>query len=175
MRWMTLAHLHLDRVASAWLISRFVDPEAQVEFLAWDADRPDDESITLFGMPGIELSSPDERGTCFSKILRAHDIEDPALWMLEGIVAAGVAHAHGNEPPAQTSQDVADLGAAFDLLGIGFGILADDADHLAKASPMYDAAYCLCRMRTLPADVQEQIPRLPGDRAVFVRNAMDMA
>lgn len=33
MLWVTLAQIHLDRAASPWLIKRFVDPEAEFEFV----------------------------------------------------------------------------------------------------------------------------------------------
>jgi hypothetical protein len=35
MRWATLSHLHLDRVAACWLIRRFLDPDAQFTFVEW--------------------------------------------------------------------------------------------------------------------------------------------
>lgn len=41
-RWATRQHLWVDRVASAWLIRRFIDPEAQFLWLASPADCPAD-------------------------------------------------------------------------------------------------------------------------------------
>src|SRR3954451_21152929 len=115
MRWMTLAHLHLDRVASAWLIVRFVDTDAEFEYLGWDAERPvDSDELKLFGMPGLALGSHDERGTCFAKILRAHDIDDPAVVLLERVVAAGVAHALELEPVTDLDRDLQALGIGLD-------------------------------------------------------------
>lgn len=177
MRWMTLAHLHLDRVASAWLIARFIDREAVFEYLDWGADPPPPaDGLTLFGMPGLpELSSHDERGTCFGKLLRAHGLEDPALGLLERTVAAGVAHALGHEPDPATDEEMRSVGVALDLLGIGFGVTSDDPEHLDRALPLYDALHCLCRARTLPPEQQEQVPRLPGDRAAFLRDALTVA
>ena len=172
MRWMTLAHLHLDRVASAWLIARFVDEDAEFEYLDWMAKPPADEDLTLFGMPGIELSNHDENGTCFSKILKAYKLEDRGLALLARVVAAGVAHALELEPVAELEPDLQALGTGLDLLGTGFGITADDDQHLAQAMPMYDALYALCRVRTLPEEVQTQVPRLPGDRADFLRRVL---
>src|SRR5260370_33406786 len=106
MRWMTLAHLRLDRVASAWLIARFVDEQAEFEYLDWGAERPEADALMLFGMPGVELSSHDERGTCFSKILDAYQLDDPALALLERIVAAGVAHALEREPVSELEPEL---------------------------------------------------------------------
>ena len=36
MKWVTRAHVHVDRVACPWLISRFVDSEAEFVFVATD-------------------------------------------------------------------------------------------------------------------------------------------
>lgn len=41
-RWATRQHLWVDRAASAWLIRRFIDPEAKFLWLASPADCPDD-------------------------------------------------------------------------------------------------------------------------------------
>jgi hypothetical protein len=172
MRWRTLAHLHLDRVASAWLVVRFVDKDAEFEYLDWDTEHPDDADGKLFGMPGIELSSHDERGTCFSKILRAYKLDDPALALLERVVAAGVAHALSHESERDLEPDLQAVGVALDLLGIGFGVTADDAEHLRHAMPLYDALFCVCRTHTLPDEVRDQIPPLPGDRTAFLREAL---
>jgi hypothetical protein len=172
MRWMTLSHLHLDRVASAWLIARFIDPDAEFEYLDWEATPPSNGDATLFGVPGAEFGPPDERGTCFAKLLRARDIDDEALVLLERLVAAGVANAHGKPLPGDLPADLRSVGVALDLLGIGFGVLAEDSDHLASAMPMYDALYRLCQSRTLPEAAQANIPRLPGERARFLRSAI---
>ena len=173
MRWMTLAHLHLDRVASAWLIARFVDEKPEFAYLDWDAERPQNGAVTLFGMPGVELSSHDEHGTCFSKILRAFDLgDDPALALLERVVAAGVAHALGHEPVPDLDHDLQALGIGLDLLGIGLGVTADDAQHLAHAMPVYDALYRLCGARTLPQELRDQVPKLPGERAAYLREVL---
>ncbi|CAM5693875.1 chromate resistance protein ChrB domain-containing protein [Streptomyces canus] len=38
MRRVTLSHVHLDRVASPWLVRRFVDPTAEFECVEWGQD-----------------------------------------------------------------------------------------------------------------------------------------
>ncbi|NCQ52552.1 MAG: chromate resistance protein, partial [Caldiserica bacterium] len=34
MKWITRAHVHVDRVACPWLISRFIDSDAEFMFVA---------------------------------------------------------------------------------------------------------------------------------------------
>lgn len=142
MRWTTKSHLHLDRTASAWLLRAMVDPEAEFVFLDWDRE-PDRSDPRSFGMPGLVLGSHDEGGTCFAKILTAFELNgDAALVALERAIAAGVRRALGIAPPADQTLEEAGLGAALDTIGSGLGLLyADDLEHLAAATPMYDALY----------------------------------
>jgi formylglycine-generating enzyme required for sulfatase activity len=92
MKWVTRDFVHLDRVASPWLIQRFVDTQAQFIFVPWGQEdaRPSD-AIPL-GMPGVELGSHDEQGTTFAKILRKYALDDPSLHHIATIVQAGVDH-----------------------------------------------------------------------------------
>ena len=71
MRWATRAGCHIDRAASAWLIRRFVDAEAEFVFV----DDPDDvpADATPFDMRGARLSH--RNGDCTFETLqigRAH-------------------------------------------------------------------------------------------------------
>src|SRR5213596_3261156 len=52
MRWATRRHCHVDRAACAWLIQRFIDPEAEFVFV----DDPDEvpADATPFDMRGVE-------------------------------------------------------------------------------------------------------------------------
>jgi hypothetical protein len=70
-KWATRAGIHVDRAACAWLLRRFVDPDAEFEFVD-DADAlPSD--ATAFDMRGVELSH--HGGDCsFETILRRHEL-----------------------------------------------------------------------------------------------------
>jgi len=52
-RWVTRPRPHIDRIASAWLIKRFIDPDAEFLF-APPAEFPKD--AIPFDAPGVELS-----------------------------------------------------------------------------------------------------------------------
>jgi hypothetical protein len=63
----TRAGLHNDRAACAWLVRRFVDPEAEFLFVSDPDEVPAD--ATAFDMRGVELSH--HGGDCsFETILR---------------------------------------------------------------------------------------------------------
>ena len=76
MKWATRPGVHVDRTACAWLIRRFIDPDAEFCFAAELEDVPAD--ATAFDMRGAELSHVN--GDCsFETILRRYDLDDPAL------------------------------------------------------------------------------------------------
>jgi hypothetical protein len=61
MRWATRRHCHVDRAACAWLIRRFLDPEADFVFV----DDPDEvpADATPFDMRGVETPSSPPSGS----------------------------------------------------------------------------------------------------------------
>jgi len=181
MKWMTLAHIHLDRVAAPWLIIRFVDPDAEFSYLEWglDGELPTaalaaqvPADTTPVGIPGVTLGLHDAEGSCFSKVLRHHGLEDPALWRMERLVAAGVRHAFGQPPGADETAEETMLGAALDELGTALGVVFDDADHLGRALGLYDAVYAHCQIRELGPEALGGAPRLPPLRTPFLRRAI---
>lgn len=181
MQWVTLGHVHLDRVAAPWLVARFVDPEAEFAFVAWGEDGalPGPELLaqvpdgaTPLGMPGADLGLHDEHGSCFAKVLRRYELDDPALWRMERLVAAGIRHAFGKPPAADETAEETAIGLALDELGSAFGVICDDAEHLAHAFPMYDAVYALCRIAALPDDVRDAAPFLPPQRGPYLREQL---
>jgi hypothetical protein len=81
--WATRPHCHVDRTACAWLIKRFIDPQAEFVFVAELVDVPTD--ATPFDMRGAELSHHD--GDCsFERFLDSFDLDDPALDRIAQIV-----------------------------------------------------------------------------------------
>jgi hypothetical protein len=50
-RWATRARIHVDRAACAWLIVRFIDPDAEFVFVHDPADVP--SGATPFDMRGV--------------------------------------------------------------------------------------------------------------------------
>jgi hypothetical protein len=82
-RWATRAGVHIDRAACAWLIRRYVDPDATFVFVTDPDQVPAD--ATSFDMRGVELSH--QHGDCtFETILRRYDLSDPVLWRIAEIV-----------------------------------------------------------------------------------------
>jgi hypothetical protein len=81
-RWVTRPRPHVDRIASAWLIKRFIDPEAEFVF-APPAEFPKD--AIPFDAPGVELSHQGEDCTFETLVRRAH-LRDRRLARLAELV-----------------------------------------------------------------------------------------
>lgn len=83
MKWATRSGIHIDRAASAWLISTYVDPDAIFIYV----DDPDDvpADATPFDIIGCDLSHHGNDVT-FETILRRYDLADPVLWQIAEII-----------------------------------------------------------------------------------------
>jgi hypothetical protein len=129
MRWATRAGCHIDRAACAWLISRFVDPDAAFVFV----DDPDEvpEDAKAFDMPGVELSH--HGGDCtFETMVRHYDLDDPMLWELgKAVHEADLADDRFDCPEA----------AGLDIICRGLSMVLDDDELLAVTGPMFDGLY----------------------------------
>jgi hypothetical protein len=81
--WITRPRPGVDRMASAWLIRRFIDPRARFGFAA-DRDRVPDQAIP-FDMFDVEYSH--RNGGCtFETLCAAFGLDDPALPRIAAIV-----------------------------------------------------------------------------------------
>ena len=81
-RWVTRPRPHIDRIASAWLIKRFIDTDAEFLF-APPAEFPQD--AIPFDAPGVELSHQGEDCT-FETLVKRASLRDRRLKRLSEIV-----------------------------------------------------------------------------------------
>jgi hypothetical protein len=81
-RWVTRPRPHIDRIASAWLIKRFIDTEAEFVFADPAAFPPD---AVPFDAPGVELSHQGEDCT-FETLIKRARLRDRRLVRLAEIV-----------------------------------------------------------------------------------------
>lgn len=80
--WVTRPRPHIDRLASAWFIRRFVDPEARFVFAPPEKRPPD---AVPFDMVGVEIGHHADRCT-FETLVAMSGLEDPRLGALAEIV-----------------------------------------------------------------------------------------
>ncbi|MBI5563915.1 MAG: chromate resistance protein, partial [Chloroflexi bacterium] len=76
MKWITRSHVHVDRVACPWLITRFVDNEAEFLFVPKNQIVPMAAAIEAipFDAPGVELGHHDGRCS-FESIMLKYDLK----------------------------------------------------------------------------------------------------
>jgi hypothetical protein len=129
MKWATRAGIHVDRTACAWLIRRFVDPEAEFVFVADPSEVPDD--ATPFDMRGVELGH--RGGECsFEAVLRRYELEDPVLSDIAKIVhEADLEDERYDVPEAR----------GLDVLIRGLSMVRSDPEMLEITGPIYDGLY----------------------------------
>ena len=79
-RWVTRPRPSIDRISSAWLIRRFIDPEATFEF----THEPGPRDVP-FDIPGIGFTH--RNGMCtFESLVETFAIDDPVVQRLSRIV-----------------------------------------------------------------------------------------
>jgi len=140
MRWCTLENIHLDRVASLWLIRRHIDPGAEFVFVPRGTREYPSAAVPV-GIPGAELGPHDEAGTCFAKIARAHQVDDPGIAEVDRVLAAAlryVLHAQVPGPGDWYGQVGVGLAAVSDGMRLA---CASDSAILDASLPVYDALH----------------------------------
>jgi hypothetical protein len=144
MKWITTANVHFDRVASPWLIKRFIDPKAEFLFeKRGQEDRRPKDAIP-FAIPGIAKLGPhDKDGTTFHKLVKDYKLEDPALELMVKVVDAGVSYVlEGYRPPASDREG--QIAVGFLALSDGMILLKTlDQERLDASYPAWDALYAL--------------------------------
>ena len=81
-KWVTRKDIFIDRIASAWLIKRFIDPKARFVFSSKDKIPGD---AIPFDMYGSEFTHHGEDCT-FETFIKAFDLKDSALQSIAEIV-----------------------------------------------------------------------------------------
>jgi hypothetical protein len=136
MKWVTRRRARVNRIATAWLVRRFVDRDAEFLFVEPDevAAVQVDRKATGFDAPSATYPHRDGQGRCsFEALAEEHQPEDAALRAMARIVHC-----------ADFPDDVQDVPEAAGLRAIsrGFPIVArDDHEALERASFLYDALY----------------------------------
>jgi len=82
--WVTRKGIHVDRIASAWLIGRFIDVDARFKFVPGRAHRREPNELH-FDMFEAEYTHEGDRCT-FEVLVRRFGLEDPALKPIAEIV-----------------------------------------------------------------------------------------
>ncbi len=140
MRWVTRKHIRVNRTATAWLVRRFVDPQAEFVFVAPEdvARLQREEGAIGFDAPGARYSNAGGV-TSFEQLVAEHTPGDAVLRELARIV-------HGADVAGQESTTPESAGLK--ALSRGFPLVArDDHETVERAMFLYDALHAALRER----------------------------
>jgi hypothetical protein len=138
MKWITRSHVHVDRVACPWLITRFIDSDATFLFVPKSKvlQIAEKEDAIAFDTPGAELHHRED--LCpFDVIVKDYELTDKALLRMAKIINA-----------ADTNHLDADpLAAGFEAIAVGYSLrFPNDLENIEAQFEVYDALYTWCRL-----------------------------
>jgi hypothetical protein len=131
--WVTREGIFVDRIASAWLIRRFIDPEARFKFVAPQGYRPKRGELR-FDMFEADYTHEGDRCT-FETLLRRFALDDPALAQIAEIV-------HDIDLRDDKFRRADAAGIERVLAGIAAACPDDDA-RLQRGAAVFDDLYAL--------------------------------
>ena len=139
MQWITRSHVHVDRVACPWLITRFVDSEAEFLFVpASQIEKVAKETGAIpYDAPGVELGHVDGRCS-FEAIIVKYGLKEPGLLRLAKIVHS-----------ADVDEDIdADpIARGLEAIASGYSLrFPEDLENIENQFGVYDALYAWCRL-----------------------------
>ncbi len=136
MKWITRERPKIDRIACPWLITRFIDSEAEFLYVpAKDVLHIADETgATPYDIPGVAFSHVGELCS-FDTFLSTYKLEQAALRQLAEIVRG-----------ADTSRlDLTPQSSGLYAISLGLSeVFKDDHEMLKHGLVMYDALYAWC-------------------------------
>jgi hypothetical protein len=138
MKWITRSHVHVDRVACPWLITRFIDSDAEFLFVPKSKvmEIAKKEGAIAFDTPGADLNHHKDLCT-FDVIIKDYELTDKALLRMAKVINA-----------ADTNRLDADpLSAGFEAIAVGYSIrYPNDMENIRRQFEVYDALYAWCRL-----------------------------
>jgi hypothetical protein len=131
MKWLTWENVGIDRMACAWLILRFIDPEAEFVFIpAGETKIPAEHEA--FDIPGVRLSH--RQGHCsFHTMLQEYQLGDPVLGRIAQII---------DEADVVQEFTLEALAPGLDFICRGIRrISPDDTTAIERGRLIYEALY----------------------------------
>ena len=145
MKWITRSHVHVDRVACPWLITRFIDSEAEFLFVPKSKviEIAEKEGAIAFDTPGAELHHREDLCT-FDVIIKEYELTNKALLRMAKIINA-----------ADTNRlDADSLAAGFEAIAVGYSLrYPNDLKNIERQFEVYDALYAWCRLDVARCEV----------------------
>jgi AraC-like DNA-binding protein len=133
MKWITRERPKIDRIASPWLIKKFVDQEAEFIYVPFDQvlNKAKELEAIPFDIPDVEFTHYNEECT-FDYIIKKYQIIDPAILIISKIVRGADTDRH----------DIAKESAGLWAISAGLSYnITNDSELLKNGMMLYDALY----------------------------------
>ena len=140
MKWITRSHVHVDRVACPWLITRFIDNEAEFLFVPTSQIEQvvKETGAIPFDAPGVELGHDSDGRCSFESIILKYSLKEPGLLRLAKIVHAA---------DVDKDIDTDPLARGLEAIASGYSLrFPQDEENLSHQFEVYDALYVWCRL-----------------------------
>ena len=133
MKWITRERPKIDRIATPWLIKRFIDTSAEIIYVPIREVliKAKELSATPFDVPDVELSHHKDECT-FDAVLKKYNLKDPALQTMAAIIRGADTDAHHLASQASGLWAIS--------AGLAFNI-KNDQELLQAGMVIYDALY----------------------------------
>jgi hypothetical protein len=129
--WVTRKGIHVDRMGSAWLFRRFIDPEAHFKFVPAKGYQPEPAELR-FDMYEAEFTHEGDRCT-FEVLLERFNLKDPALQSIAEII---------HDIDLKDAKFAREETIGIDRLIAGIAMRhKDDEGRRARAADMFDDLY----------------------------------
>jgi hypothetical protein len=129
--WVTRQGVYVDRIASAWLIRRFIDPDARFKFVAGKGYRPADGELR-FDMYEAEFTHEGDKCT-FEVLLERGALKDPALRAIGEII-----HDIDLKDDKFGRTEVAGIRTLIEGISVA---TKDDSERIARGTEVFNSLY----------------------------------
>jgi hypothetical protein len=140
--WVTRTNVHIDRIASAWLIRRFIDPQARFKFVPAKGYTPEPGELR-FDMFDAEFTHVGDRCT-FEVLVERMGLDDQALGAIGEII-----HDLDLRDAKFGRDETAGVRSTIDGICT---VARDDNQRIAAASPMLDGLHSHFTLRARRSD-----------------------
>lgn len=135
MKWVTRKGAKVDRIASPWLIKKFIDKEADFLFVPKEEvlSTAEKEGAISFDAPGAKYTHTADGRCTFEILIEHYKIADEAVKKLAKVV-------HGADVPKDIG--ITPESAGLRTIAEGFHLISkDDHENMKQQFAVYDALY----------------------------------
>jgi len=163
MKWVTRSHVHVDRIACPWLISKFIDKDPEFLFIPWPGPLPTSEMGTPFDFPNPDFELGHHDGKCtFEAIIEKYNIKDSWVQEVAKIVHAADVASDIDKAPEGRGVEAISAGSIY--------IVQDDYDALEKGFIMYDALYVYVQLPKIREKYKDELAKMErGKQFDFIK------